>query len=70
MRPYATTAPATAAALAAQMASDWKAGNPSPRFRTLYLVHGQPISITPSPILIRTDWPSAEHAQRSEASKP
>lgn len=40
MRPYATTAPATAAALAAQMASDWKAGNPSPRFRTLYLGHG------------------------------
>jgi len=40
MRPYATTAPATAASLAAQMASDWKAGNPSPRYRTLYLGHG------------------------------
>lgn len=40
MRPYATTAPATAAALAAQMAADWKAGNPSPRFRTIYLGHG------------------------------
>lgn len=40
MRPYATTAPATAAALAAQMAADWKAGNSSPRFRTLFLGHG------------------------------
>lgn len=40
MRPYATTAPATAAALAAQVAADWKEGNPSPRFRTIYLGHG------------------------------
>jgi hypothetical protein len=40
MRPYAVTAPVTAAALAAQMAIDWKTGNPKPRFRTQYLTRG------------------------------
>lgn len=40
MRPYATTAPAVAAALAAQMAIDWKTGVPSSRLRTLYLDSG------------------------------
>jgi hypothetical protein len=40
MRPYAVTAPAAAAALAAQMVADWKDGRPKPRFRTLYLGRG------------------------------
>ena len=40
MRPYAVTAPTTAAALAAQMIADWKDGRPEPRFRTLYLSRG------------------------------
>ncbi len=44
MRPYATTAPATAAALTAQMAVDWRTGNQSPRFRTIYLGHGPHIN--------------------------
>lgn len=40
MRPYAVTAPTTAAALATQMIADWKGGHPKPRFRTLYLGRG------------------------------
>jgi len=41
MRPYAVTAPSMAASLGTQMVADWKVGNPSPRFRTMYLGKGK-----------------------------
>jgi len=40
VRPYAVSAPMTAAALASQMIADWKTGRPSPRFRSLFLNRG------------------------------
>lgn len=44
MRPYAVTAPTMAASLAAQMIMDWKAGNPKPRHRIIYLSHERHIN--------------------------
>lgn len=40
VRPYAVSAPMTAAALASQLVADWKGGRPTPRFRTLFLNRG------------------------------